>query len=66
VLGDNTGDSLESSHIGGAAGTDTTVLGRGVDGNEDNVGLTNVLGDIGREGEIGLAGRKAGLALIGR
>ena len=66
VLGDNTGDGFESSHIGSAASTDTTVLGGGVHGNEDDVGLADVLGDIGREEEVWLANRNAGLALVCR
>lgn len=61
VLGNNSGDSLERGHVSGAAGTDTTVLGGGVDGDEDNVGLTNVLGDVGREEKVGLAGLKSNL-----
>lgn len=65
VLGDNIGDSFESSYIGGVVGIDIMVFGRGVDGNEDNVGFINVFGDIGREGEIGFVGRKVGFVFIG-
>ena len=41
--------------IGGEAGTDTRLLGRGVDGNENEVGLANALVDIGGEEEVAAA-----------
>lgn len=57
MLGDNTGDGLEGGHIGGAASTDTTVLGRGVDSDEDDIGSSNALGNGGGEEEVGGTGR---------
>lgn len=66
VLSDNGSDSFESSHIRGATGTDTTLLGRGVHGDEDNIGFTNALGYIGGEVQVWLAGRNLGIGGGGR
>ena len=63
VLGNDTSNSLESSHVSSAAGTNTTVLGGGVDGDEDNVGLADVLGNVGGEEQVGLALSNLGLAI---
>jgi hypothetical protein len=62
-LSNDTGDSLESSHVGRAASTDTTVLCRGVDGDEDNVSLADGLADIGGEEQV--AGSHPNLSLVG-
>ena len=42
-------DALE---IGGEASTNTRLLGRGVDGDKDEVSLTDALVDVGREEEV--------------
>ena len=55
VLSHNASDSLKGGHISSATGTDTTVLGRGVDSNQDNVGLADALGHVGREEQVALA-----------
>lgn len=65
VLSNDSGNSLESSHVGGAASTNTALLGRGVDGDEDNVGLGDACGDVGGEEEVALAGADADLAIVG-
>lgn len=64
VLSNDTSDSLESGHVSGAAGTNTTVLGGGVDGNKDDIGLADVLGNVGREEQVGLALIDSNLALL--
>lgn len=64
VLSNDTSNSLESGHVSGAAGTNTTVLGGGVDGNKDNIGLADVLSNIGREEQVGLALIDGDLALL--
>ena len=64
VLSNDAGNGLESSHVSSAAGTDTTVLGGGVDGDEDNVGLADVLGNVGGEEQVGLALRNSDLAIL--
>jgi hypothetical protein len=53
ILSNNSGNSLESSHVCRAASTDTTVLCWGVDGYQHNVRLGNALADISREEEVG-------------
>lgn len=64
VLGDNSGNSLKGSHVGGTASADTTLLCGCVDGNEDNVGLGNAARNIGGEEEVALARRHADLAVV--
>jgi hypothetical protein len=66
VLSNDAGDSLESGHISGAAGTNTTVLGGSVNGNQDNIGLANVLGNVGGEEQVGLALSNGDLAVLSR
>lgn len=65
VLSDNASNSLESGHISGAAGTNTTVLCGSVDGNKNDISLADVLGDVGREEQIRLALIDGNLALLG-
>jgi hypothetical protein len=57
VLCDDCGDGLESSHVGSDASADTAILGRCVDGNEDDVGLANVLSNICGKEEVAHATR---------
>lgn len=64
ILSDIGSDSLESSHISSTASTDTTVLGRGVDGNKDDIGLTDMLGNVGRKEQVGETLLKFKLALL--
>lgn len=64
MLSNDTGNGLESSHVSSAAGTNTTVLGGGVDGDEDNVGLADVLGNVGGEEQVGLALSNSDLAIL--
>lgn len=64
MLSNDTGNSLESSHVSSAASTNTTVLGGGVDGDEDNVGLADVLGNVGGEEQVGLALSNGDLAIV--
>jgi hypothetical protein len=55
VLSNDSSDGLESGHVSSAAGTNTTVLGGCVDSDKDDIGLANVLGNIGRKEQVGLA-----------
>lgn len=64
VLGHDTSDGLESTHISSAASTHTAVLGRGVDGNQDHVGLGDGAGDVGAEEQVALARGDGGLAIV--
>jgi hypothetical protein len=64
VLSNDASNGLESGHISGTAGTDTTVLGGGVDGNENDIGLADVLGNVGREEQVGLALVNSDLTLL--
>lgn len=64
MLGDDAGDGLEGTHIGGAAGTDTTVLGGGVDGDQDHVGGGDGAGDVGAEEQVAGARGHGGLAIV--
>ena len=63
VLGNNTSDSLKGRHVGGAASTNTTVLGGRVDSNKDNVGLADALGHVGGEEQVSRPCGDVGLAL---
>lgn len=65
ILGHEASDGLESSHVCGAAGTNTALLGGSVDGHQDNIGLGNVAGDVGAEEEVALSSSNLGLALLG-
>lgn len=65
-MGNDGSNSLEGSHVSCAAGTNTALLGRGIDGNEDHVGFANALGDVGSEEKVGRAARYDGLAIFGR
>lgn len=56
VLGHSLAGALESAQIGGVASSETIGLGRRVDANEDNVGLTNAALNVGGENKVGLAG----------
>lgn len=64
ILGHEARDSLKGSHVCSAAGTNTTLLGGGIDGHQDDVGLGNVAGDVGAEEEVALSGSDLGLALF--
>jgi hypothetical protein len=64
VLSNDTSDGLESGHVSGAAGTNTTVLGGGVDGNKNDISLADVLGDVGGEEQVRLALIDGDLALL--
>ena len=64
VLGNDSGNSLKGSHIGGYPGADTSLFGGGIDGNKDNIGLGNAVGDVGGEEEIAGAARHGGLAIV--
>lgn len=64
VLSNNTSDGLESSHVGGATSTDTTVLGRSVDSDENDIGLANAGSNISAEEKVARTRSDLGLGLI--
>ena len=64
ILSNNTSDSLKSGHISGAASTNSTVLGRGIDGDKDDIGLANAGSNISAEEEVSHTLGNLGLALI--
>lgn len=65
VLGDDGSDSLESSHVGGAASTDAALLGGRVDRDEDNIGFGDATGHISGEEEVALTGSDTEVAKVG-
>lgn len=64
-MSDDGSNSLKGSHVSGATGTNTTLLGRSVYSDEDNVGFSNALGDIGGEEQVGFAGSNLGVGARG-
>ncbi|TKW51028.1 hypothetical protein CTA1_9768 [Colletotrichum tanaceti] len=73
-LGHRLGGALEGTQVGRVAGAETVRLGRGVDADEDDVGLADAALDVRGKGEVrptggelhGLAGRREeGRRLVG-
>ena len=54
-LGNLTGAELAVLDVGGTSGADALRLGRGVDGDEDDVGLVDLVVDVGREEQVATA-----------
>lgn len=51
-LGDPSGSQLDVVQVGGETSTETRLLGRSVDRDEDQVGLGDTLVDLGREEQV--------------